>query len=158
MTSPLKPLWCLMWFCWTFITPKMKSQYRWKTFQILVHARVKLETSCGIIITDPCWTAHSLTPGKNPRHLHFLKWYTVHVCLQLCLCFSYSRNRTYDTYIGKGYVIAGMDQGLLGVCVGERRRVVIPPHLAYGEEGTGVCWSAFLLFKVLFGYYLSCSV
>lgn len=51
---------------------------------------------------------------------------------------SYSRNHTYDTYIGKGYVIAGMDQGLLGVCVGERRRIIIPPHLAYGEEGTGV--------------------
>ncbi|KAG9464085.1 hypothetical protein GDO78_020529, partial [Eleutherodactylus coqui] len=49
---------------------------------------------------------------------------------------SYSRNRTYDTYIGKGYVIAGMDEGLLGVCNGERRRITIPPHLAYGEEGT----------------------
>lgn len=50
---------------------------------------------------------------------------------------SYSRNRTYDTYIGKGYVISGMDEGLLGLCVGERRRVTIPPHLAYGEEGRG---------------------
>lgn len=72
VTSPVKPLWCLMWFCWTFITLKMKSQYRWKTFQILVHGRVKSETSCVIIITDPCWTAHSLTPGKNPRNC-FLK-------------------------------------------------------------------------------------
>uniref|UniRef100_A0A8C1ZZF7 peptidylprolyl isomerase n=1 Tax=Cyprinus carpio TaxID=7962 RepID=A0A8C1ZZF7_CYPCA len=61
---------------------------------------------------------------------------------------SYSRNSTYDTYIGKGYVIAGMDQGLLGVCVGERRRIVIPPHLAYGEEGTGVPGSAVLVFDV----------
>lgn len=54
------------------------------------------------------------------------------------MCCSYSRNHTYDTYIGKGYVIAGMDQGLLGACVGERRTITIPPHLAYGEEGTGV--------------------
>lgn len=66
------------------------------------------------------------------------------LCLNLYLCFSYSRNRTYDTYIGKGYVIAGMDQGLLGVCVGERRKIIIPPHLAYGEEGTGVCLSVLL--------------
>lgn len=36
-----------------------------------------------------------------------------------------------------GYVIPGMDQGLLGVCLGERRRVIIPPHLAYGEQGAG---------------------
>ncbi|XP_010140376.1 PREDICTED: peptidyl-prolyl cis-trans isomerase FKBP10-like, partial [Buceros rhinoceros silvestris] len=48
---------------------------------------------------------------------------------------SYSRNHTYDTYIGKGYIIPGMDQCLQGVCAGERRRVVIPPHLAYGENG-----------------------
>uniref|UniRef100_A0A672R885 peptidylprolyl isomerase n=1 Tax=Sinocyclocheilus grahami TaxID=75366 RepID=A0A672R885_SINGR len=63
---------------------------------------------------------------------------------------SYSRNRTYDTYIGKGYVIAGMDQGLLGVCIGEHRRIVIPPHLAYGEEGTGtkIPGSAVLVFVV----------
>lgn len=60
------------------------------------------------------------------------------IWVHLCVCFSHSRNRTYDTYIGKGYVISGMDQGLLGVCVGERRRITIPPHLAYGEEGTGV--------------------
>lgn len=50
---------------------------------------------------------------------------------------SYSRNRTYDTYVGKGYVIAGMDEGLLGVCTGEKRRIIIPPHLGYGEEGRG---------------------
>ncbi|XP_006728938.1 peptidyl-prolyl cis-trans isomerase FKBP9 [Leptonychotes weddellii] len=53
---------------------------------------------------------------------------------------SYSRNRTFDTYIGQGYVIAGMDEGLLGVCIGEKRRIVVPPHLGYGEEGRGECW------------------
>uniref|UniRef100_A0A8C5DA74 peptidylprolyl isomerase n=1 Tax=Gouania willdenowi TaxID=441366 RepID=A0A8C5DA74_GOUWI len=63
---------------------------------------------------------------------------------------SYSRNRTYDTYVGQGYVIAGMDEGLLGVCVGERRTITIPPHLAYGEEGTGstIPGSAVLVFDV----------
>ncbi|KAG5264534.1 hypothetical protein AALO_G00255290 [Alosa alosa] len=63
---------------------------------------------------------------------------------------SYSRNHTYDTYIGKGYVIVGMDQGLLGLCIGERRRITIPPHLAYGEEGTGtkIPGSAVLVFDV----------
>ncbi|XP_074518758.1 peptidyl-prolyl cis-trans isomerase FKBP9 [Halichoeres trimaculatus] len=50
---------------------------------------------------------------------------------------SYQRNSTYNTYIGMGYVIAGMDQGLLGVCMGERRRITIPPHLAYGLQGAG---------------------
>lgn len=34
-------------------------------------------------------------------------------------------------------MIAGMDEGLLGVCTGEKRRIIIPPHLGYGEEGRG---------------------
>ncbi|XP_048870790.1 peptidyl-prolyl cis-trans isomerase FKBP10 isoform X1 [Brienomyrus brachyistius] len=50
---------------------------------------------------------------------------------------SYLRNSTYNTYIGLGYVIPGMEKALLGVCVGEMRRVTIPPHLAYGENGAG---------------------
>ncbi|XP_004074240.1 peptidyl-prolyl cis-trans isomerase FKBP9 [Oryzias latipes] len=63
---------------------------------------------------------------------------------------SYSRNRTYDTYVGRGYVIAGMDEALIGVCVGERRSITIPPHLGYGEEGTGtkIPGSAVLVFDI----------
>ncbi|XP_041073431.1 peptidyl-prolyl cis-trans isomerase FKBP10-like [Carcharodon carcharias] len=63
---------------------------------------------------------------------------------------SYSRNNTYDTYIGMGYVIAGIDQGLLGACLGEKRRVIIPPHLAYGENGIAdkIPASAVLVFDV----------
>ena len=50
---------------------------------------------------------------------------------------SYQRNHTYDTYIGMGYIIHGMDKGLQGVCMGEKRRITVPPQLAYGENGTG---------------------
>lgn len=58
--------------------------------------------------------------------------------------YSYQRNSTYNTYIGLGYVIAGMDQALLGVCIGEKRKVTIPPHLAYGEQGAGELLELFL--------------
>uniref|UniRef100_A0A8C2N844 peptidylprolyl isomerase n=1 Tax=Capra hircus TaxID=9925 RepID=A0A8C2N844_CAPHI len=62
---------------------------------------------------------------------------------------SYSRNRTFDTYIGQGYVIPGIDEGLLGVCIGEKRRIVVPPHLGYGEEGRGnIPGSAVLVFDI----------
>lgn len=60
-----------------------------------------------------------------------------------CFCligFSHNRMRTYDTYVGIGWLIPGMDQGLLGMCVGEKRIITIPPFLAYGEEGDGKMW------------------
>ncbi|XP_034566734.1 peptidyl-prolyl cis-trans isomerase FKBP10 [Notolabrus celidotus] len=64
---------------------------------------------------------------------------------------SYSRNVTYDTYLGQGDLIKGMDEGLLGMCVGERRIIIVPPFLAYGESGYGtlVPPQATLVFEVL---------
>ncbi|XP_017284993.1 peptidyl-prolyl cis-trans isomerase FKBP10 [Kryptolebias marmoratus] len=63
---------------------------------------------------------------------------------------SYQRNSTYNTYIGMGYVIRGMDKALQGLCTGEKRRIVIPPHMAYGEEGVKnlIPGSAVLIFDI----------
>ena len=57
----------------------------------------------------------------------------------LCLCAVRAPHCNYRLpllmprlVVGVGQVIQGWDQGLQGMCVGEKRTLTIPSHLAYG--------------------------
>lgn len=51
--------------------------------------------------------------------------------------------------LGEGRLLAGIDKGMQGMCVNERRTVTVPPHLGYGSTGAGK--STCRVLKVIMG-------
>lgn len=60
-----------------------------------------------------------------------------HAVLTALSSYSYDRGATVAGVVGVGRLITGMDRGLQGMCVNERRHLIVPPHLGYGSIGVG---------------------
>ncbi len=50
---------------------------------------------------------------------------------------SKDRNEPFDFPLGRGHVIQGWDQGVVGMKVGGSRKLTIPPEMGYGARGAG---------------------
>lgn len=63
---------------------------------------------------------------------------------------SVQRNEPIEIAIGVGQVIAGWDEIVMDMKIGEKRRIVLPPELAYGSRGAGgvIPPNAYLYFEV----------
>lgn len=62
---------------------------------------------------------------------------------------SIDRGQPFSFTIGQGEVIQGWDQGIIGMKVGEERKLIIPSDLAYGSYGAGsIPPNATLIFTV----------
>jgi len=63
---------------------------------------------------------------------------------------SVDRGKPFQFQLGAGQVIKGWDQGVAGMKVGGKRKLVIPPEMGYGARGAGrvIPPNAVLVFEV----------
>jgi FKBP-type peptidyl-prolyl cis-trans isomerase FkpA len=80
----------------------------------------------------------SLATGSGPKAekgkrvaVHYTGWLTNGKKFDS----SVDRGQPFKFVLGKGQVIAGWDQGVATMKVGDKVKLTIPPELAYGEEG-----------------------
>jgi FKBP-type peptidyl-prolyl cis-trans isomerase len=95
-----------------------------------LHATV---TGTGLTIEDTLLGEGSVAAPGLTVSVHYTGW------LAGGRRFDSSRERAevFEFELDAGEVIAGWDEGVQGMKVGGRRRLVVPPHLGFGEEGAG---------------------
>ena len=101
---------------------------------------------------EPPISSTTLTPGKGPAaktgdkvRVHYLGTFEDGKKFDA----SRDHGKPFDFTLGQGMVIKGWDQGVVGMKVGEKRKLVIPPSLAYGARGRpGIPANSTLVFEI----------
>jgi FKBP-type peptidyl-prolyl cis-trans isomerase len=90
-------------------------------------------TTTGLTIEDTRVGEGAVALSGHTVYVHYTGW------LAGGRKFDSSREReaAFGFEVDAGQVIAGWDEGVQGMKVGGKRRLVVPPHLGYGEQGAG---------------------
>lgn len=75
-------------------------------------------------------------PGQAVK-VHYTGWLFENGQLGRKFDSSVDRGAPFEFAVGVGHVIPGWDEAVLEMHVGEKRRIILPPHLAYGARGAG---------------------
>ena len=74
--------------------------------------------------------------GRSPKKgelvtVHYTGWLTTGAKFDS----SVDRDEPFQFVLGAGQVIAGWDQGVAKMKIGDKVKLTLPPHLAYGARG-----------------------
>jgi FKBP-type peptidyl-prolyl cis-trans isomerase FkpA len=126
-------------------TPRPTAAGSFPPFALDTVSEVVLASGLGYTIVRPApAAAPAAGPGDTVR-VHYTGWLTSGVSFDS----SRTRGAPFSFTLGQRRVIAGWEQGVAGMRVGEWRKLVIPPTLGYGQAGTGkIPPGAILIFEV----------
>jgi len=104
------------------------------------------DNSSGLVIEDLVVGKGASAAAGDDVVVHYVGWH----CDGKQFDSSRSRREPLDFALGAGDVIKGWDQGVPGMRVGGKRKLTIPPALAYGEHGLAgiIAPQATLVFEV----------
>jgi FKBP-type peptidyl-prolyl cis-trans isomerase len=103
-----------------------------------------IATASGLRYIDATVGAGAAAHAGQTVSVHYSGWLTDGTLFDTSL-----NGSPYSFVLGGGTVIKGWDEGLVGMRVGGRRRLIIPPSLAYGSTGAGaIPPNATLIFDV----------
>lgn len=108
-------------------------------------ADVTTPTGLKYSILDHAATGAATAQTGQTVHVNYAGWLTNGVLFDS----SFAHGSDFSFKLGAGNVIKGWDQGVAGMQVGERRKLVVPSSLGYGEAGAqGIPGNSTLIFDV----------